>query len=125
MISDTTNNFVIYAKNNTQATGHPFWSILGGYVDDHSTESSVCADDDYSDSCSTKSVCDFTLEYSDLDALTTAKTNGAFPDVCTDYYALGALGTMLDGAMTDYAGANSGYDGVFGDYVSSMIPFTG
>lgn len=118
MVSDTDSDFVIYAANNTQSIGHPFWSLLGGYLDDFDTETSVCDDDDTSAACSTNIVCDYELEYSDLEALDTAKSSGAFPDICTGYYALGVLGSMLDDALVNYTAANEGYDSVFGDYVS-------
>lgn len=119
MVSDTDTDFVIFAKNNTQSIGHPFWSILGGYLDDFDTETSVvCDDDDMSAACSTDIVCDYDLEYTDLDALDAARSSGAFPVICTGYYALGVLGSMLDDALVNYTAANDGYDGVFGDYVS-------
>jgi len=116
MLSDTNTDTIIYAKNNTQATIHPFWSILGAYADDLGTESTTCGDDDTSAECNTVETCDFTLQFNTLDALSAA--TGTFPDICTEYYTLGTFGSMLDGAIANYTDANNGYDGVFNDYVS-------
>ncbi|KAE9377716.1 glycoside hydrolase family 55 protein [Stipitochalara longipes BDJ] len=123
MVSDTNTNTTIYAKNNTQAIGHPFWSIFGAYADDQATEPGTCADNDTSPACISSETCDFTLEFADLDAIAAAA--GTFPDLCTGYYTLGAFSNMLDAAMANYTDANDGYDGVFGDYVKftkNMIP---
>ncbi|KAI9742739.1 MAG: hypothetical protein M1818_003468 [Claussenomyces sp. TS43310] len=116
MLSDTATGTIIYAANNTQAIAHPFWSILGAYLDDYATEPSTCDDDDESVSCQTVPVCDTTLNFDTLADLSAA--SGSFPDICTDYYALGVLGSMLDSAMANYSVANAGYDSVFGDYVT-------
>jgi glucan 1,3-beta-glucosidase len=122
MISDTETGTIVYAKNNTQATIHPFWSILGAYADDEGTESSSCPDDDDSPECNTTPTCDFTLDFDTLDDLSAA--TGTFPDICTEYYALGALSNMLQSALDNYTSADDGYDGVFGDYVSPSILFS-
>ncbi|KUJ15980.1 pectin lyase-like protein [Mollisia scopiformis] len=123
MLSDTNTDTIIYAKNNTQANIHPFWSVLGAYADDFATEPSTCADNDTSAACDTAETCDFTLEFDTLDELSAA--TGTFPQICTEYYALGTLGFLLDAAIDNYTAADDGYDGVFGDYVTftkQMIP---
>ena len=116
MLSDTATNSIIYAADNTQAIGHPFWSILGAYLDDSSTEVISCDDDDDSDACAAQPDCDLTLRFTTLEQLAAAK--GSFPDSCNGYYALFVLGTMLDSALVDYAATNKGYDSLFKDYVT-------
>lgn len=123
MLSDTSTGDVIYAANNTQAIAHPFWSILGAYLDDYAVVDTTCDDDDTSAECYVAPTCDFNLSFDTLDALSAA--SGSFPNICTDYYALSVLGTMLDGALTEYASANDGYDTVFGyyvEYTKDMVP---
>ena len=113
----------IYAKNNTQAIAHPFWSILGGYLDDYDVEQTTCSDDNTSPTCFTTPTCDYTLNFATMDALSAAA--GSFPEICKGFYALGVLGKMLDGAMANYTAANDGYDTVFGAYVEytkAMVP---
>jgi hypothetical protein len=107
--------------NKTQAIGHPFWSILWAYVNDFDTESSTCADDDVSTECNTVPVWDFTLTFDALDELSAA--SGTFPSICTNYYALGTLASMLDSVLANYSAANSGYDSVFGDYLGVLSFF--
>jgi glucan 1,3-beta-glucosidase len=123
MLSDTATDTIIYAANNTQSIGHPFWSILGAYLDDYSTEITSCDDDDETADCETEPDCDVTLSFDTMDAL--AAVAGSFPDICTDYYALGVLGSLLDAALAKYSAANDGYDSVFGnyvDYTKEMVP---
>lgn len=48
MISDTEDETVIYAKNNTQAITHPFWSALAAYLDDYLPVDQSCDVDDTS-----------------------------------------------------------------------------
>lgn len=119
MLSDTDTGTIIYAKNNTHAIAHPFWSILGAYADSYSTDSSSCSDNDTSSDCNTIPLCDFTLEFATLDDL--AAASGTFPDICTEFYMLGTFGTMLAAAVDSYTSADDGYDGVFGDYVSTIL----
>lgn len=123
MVSDTENDAVIYAKNNTQTTTHPFWSALAGYLDDYLPENESCDDDDTSPACQTQSICDNTLSFSTVDDLKAAE--GSYPDVCTPFYALKALNGTLDQAMNNYTSVDSGYDQVFGyyqEYVKDIIP---
>jgi glucan 1,3-beta-glucosidase len=116
MVSDTDSGTIVYAAENTQATIHPFWSILAAYSDDSSTESSSCDDDDTSPECMTAPVCDYTQVFRSFQSL--ANYPGPMPQECVEYNVLVVLQYMLDQALTDYATANDGYDGVFGDYVS-------
>lgn len=118
MISDTNTGTIVYAKNNTQATAHPFWSIFGSYADDFATESTTCSDNDTSAECNTAQTCDFTLDFDSIDSLWSSAQSGSFPGVCAQYYALGALGNTLDAAINNYTAADDGYDDLFGDYVS-------
>jgi glucan 1,3-beta-glucosidase len=123
MLSDTATDAIIYAANNTQSIGHPFWSILGAYLDDCSIEITSCDDDDETAGCDTEPDCDVTFSFDAMDALAAAA--GSFPDICTDYYALGVLCSLLDAAFANYSAANAGYDSVFGDYVDytkEMVP---
>ena len=82
MISDTNTGTIVYAKNNTQATAHPFWSILGSYADDFATESTTCPDNDTSAECNTAQTCDFTLDFDSIDSLWSSAQSGSFPEVC-------------------------------------------
>ncbi len=123
MISNTFSNGVVLAKNNTQAIGHPFWSALAGYLDDYLPEGLSCPDDSTDPVCMVQSSCDLTLTFPTLDSL--QKATGSFPDQCTDYYALNTLYLILEASLNNYTAANSGYDAVFGDYVSytqEMVP---
>ncbi len=56
----------------------------------------------------TAPVCDRTLSYATLEDLSAAA--GSYPDICTDYYALGTLNSLLDAALVNYTAANAGYD---------------
>ncbi|KAK6075617.1 LysM domain-containing protein [Seiridium cupressi] len=123
MLSDTFTGTVIYAANNTQASEHPFWSILGAYLDSYGTEAAFCLDDDTDPECFVKPVCDLTLNYATLDDLQAAA--GSWPDSCMDYYALGTLNSLLSHALDDYTSADDGYDSVWNYYVESvkdMVP---
>jgi glucan 1,3-beta-glucosidase len=123
MISNTYSNEVILAKNNTQAIGHPFWSALAGYLDDYAPEGLSCTDDSTDPVCMVESSCDLTRTFPTLDGL--QKAAGSFPDQCTNYYALNTLYSILEGSLANYTAVNSGYDDVFGDYVSytkEMVP---
>lgn len=90
------------------AAAHPYWSILGAYLDDYATQPSFCDDDDTSAECQVAPDCDYTLSFSSIDDLDAA--SGDFPDECTEYYMLGVLNEMLASAMDDYTSANDGYD---------------
>ena len=121
MISNTETGTIVYAKNNTQATGHPFWSALGAYTDDSRTDTiRSCGDDDVSPSCITTPDCDWNLEFADLDKIDAA----GLSDRCKPYYILGALDNMLGTTLDSYAGVDDGYDGLFPDYVRApkLIP---
>lgn len=123
MISDTYTGASIYASNNTQAIAHPFWSALGAYMDDYLPLDQTCPDDDISAACIVETVCDNTKTFTTLDALQAAA--GTFPNICTDYYALGVLSSTLNQGLANYSSVNSGYDSLFDDYVQytkEMIP---
>jgi glucan 1,3-beta-glucosidase len=123
MISNTYTDNSIYAKDNTQATSHPFWSSLGAYMDSTDPEIETCSDEDLSDECRWDNECDFTLSFATLDALQAA--SGSMPDICLPYYALGLLQSNLTQSLSDYESVNDGYDDVFddyADYVKDMIP---
>jgi hypothetical protein len=38
MVSNTDTSEIVYAANNTQAIGHPYWSSLAGYLEDHTAD---------------------------------------------------------------------------------------
>ncbi|RDW56742.1 pectin lyase fold factor [Coleophoma cylindrospora] len=123
MISNTYTNETILAKNNTQAIAHPFWSALGGYLDDYAPKVLSCAWNDTRAACEMEFNCDLTLTFDSVSSLQQAL--GSFPDQCVDYYMLNTLYTILEGSMTNYTAANAGYDSVFGDYVTytkEMVP---
>ncbi|SPQ22989.1 a8ef266c-8802-41e8-87ee-6caa1a908fce [Thermothielavioides terrestris] len=122
-ISDTDSNNTIYAKDNTQAIAHPFWSALAGYVDDYILLDQTCDDDDISDACMVPTVCDYTKTFATLDDLQAA--GGSYPDICTGYYALGVLSNTLNQGLANYTAVNDGYGDVFGEYVKytkEMVP---
>ena len=123
MISNTENDAVIYAKNNTQADAHPFWSALAGYLDDYNPLDQSCPDNDTSSECMTNPLCDNTKTFATLDDLQAAA--GTFPAICTDYYALGILRSTLSESLANYTNVDNGYDAVFGyyvEYVKDIIP---
>ena len=125
MVSDTDSGTIIYATNNTQAIAHPFWSILREYLDNFSVEPSNCDNNDTSAACNTEPVCNLALSFDTLNDLVAASRT--FPDLCTDYYTLDVLGTMLNSTLVNYTAANTGYDSVFGQYVTytkEMVPQT-
>jgi len=120
MLSDVAQKVAIFAKNNTQATGHPFWSTLGGYLDSSQTilpeesDFSTCDDEDTSPDCYKAIVCDKTRRFADMGALESAQSS--IDSTCIPYYALGVLDEQLHAGMAAYDAANSGYDEVFDDY---------
>ncbi|KAI1295256.1 exo-1,3-beta-D-glucanase [Xylaria venustula] len=118
MLSDTDTGDVIYAANNTQATAHPFWSILGSYLDDSSTEPHFCDDDDTDPSCFVTPTCDYSLSYATMDDLEAA--SGSWPSECFDFYMLGTLNFLLSDALNNYTSANDGYDALWKYYVDSV-----
>ncbi|UKZ82498.1 hypothetical protein TrVFT333_010287 [Trichoderma virens FT-333] len=117
MISDYSGDAIL-AKPNTQASGHPFWSALAGYLDSSSPEIWNCDWNDTSPDCQSTSLCDLTVHYQTVADLSAAQ--GSFPDQCMDNYALDTLGSVLNDTMNNYTQANDGYDDVFGDYQSYM-----
>ncbi|GAO17591.1 hypothetical protein UVI_02050750 [Ustilaginoidea virens] len=123
MISNTLTNDSIYAKENTQAIAHPFWSALASYTDDATQRDISCDDDDTSPACMTETICDKTKSFATMDQLAAAK--GTFADVCADYYAIKTLQSTLRSSLDTYKSVNKGYDEVFGkyqEYVKEMIP---
>ncbi|PSK38025.1 hypothetical protein B9Z65_1216 [Elsinoe australis] len=123
MLSNIANGLVVYAKNNTQTASHPFWSVLGGYLDDSANNQVLeCDDDDISDACSATAPCDYTKSFATLDDL--ANAADSFRSVCADYYALGTLQTTLQASVDTYNDVNNGYDKVFGDYVDYVTAST-
>jgi hypothetical protein len=72
MISNTDSGDNIYAKNNTQSNGHPFWSALAVYRDDSEPEILLCDDDDTSSECLMQNPCDLTRTFANMDALAAA-----------------------------------------------------
>lgn len=125
MISNIDTGDVIYAANNTQTTGHPFWSALGAYLDDYedTTSGVTCDDDDTSAECQTKSLCDRTISFATVAAVQAAIST--FDTSCTDFYVLGALYNTLNADLANYTAVDDGYDAVFGDYVTytkELIP---
>ncbi|KAK2616718.1 hypothetical protein QQS21_000330 [Conoideocrella luteorostrata] len=115
MISNTYSGESIYAKENTQATAHPFWSALASYSLDYVQMDQSCPDDDTSEACRVQTMCDKTRRFVSLEEL--AAASGSFPDSCNGYYALGVLESILGTSTKKYAAANDGYDDVFGKYV--------
>jgi len=123
MVSNTDTGEIVYAANNTQAIGHPYWSALAGYLEDYTADFQDCDEDDPDPRCVDQTQCDQTLTFATLDLLAAAV--GTFPNICTDYYALGVLQSELKSAVANYSSVNKGYDAVFGDYKSyvvSMVP---
>ncbi|KAJ4361597.1 hypothetical protein N0V95_001758 [Ascochyta clinopodiicola] len=113
----------ILAKPNTQASGHPFWSALAGYLDSSTSVILSCTDDDTSARCATKSKCDLTKRYATMADLNA--DSGNFPNQCMNYYAIDTLGTVLRNAMINYNNVDSGYDKVFGyyqKYMKELVP---
>ncbi len=123
MISDVSEDNIIYAVNNTQASGHPFWSALAAYTDSGSVHTPFCDDDDDSDECATVWDCDLTRSYANIDDLNAALTS--YPDQCMPYYAIDTLHTVISDSMTNYTVANDDYDKYFGyyrEYVRDLVP---
>lgn len=90
------------------ASAHPFWSVLGAYLDEYSTEPHFCSDDDTTAACFEGSKCDYTLSYNTLEELDAA--SGSWPAECLSYYMLGTLNNLLSGALDNYTSVNDGYD---------------
>ena len=123
MVSNTVTGDAVLAGPNTQAVGHPFWSALASFVGAIAPYDVSCDDDDTSPECAASQSCEVTSPYATLDALRDAE--GTYPQLCTDYYALGALGKTLTTGLANYSVVNQGYDDVFGYYVKytkNMIP---
>ncbi|CAM6003086.1 unnamed protein product [Sphagnum balticum] len=114
MLSDTNTDTIIYAKNNTQATIHPFWSILGAYADDLGTESTTCGDDDTSAECNTVETCDFTLNSIPSMHSPRQPVNSLIfaPSITRSAHLVACWMEPI----ANYTDANNGYDGVFNDY---------
>lgn len=117
MVSDTYLNTSILATNNTQIDSHPFWSALAAYANDSSPGEDECDDESTESWCMIDSYCDYTLQFSNLTAITTAKIFGTINPICSSDYSLQVLSDMLDTEVANYTLVNDGYDGVFGDYV--------
>ncbi|KAH7009350.1 uncharacterized protein B0I36DRAFT_370307 [Microdochium trichocladiopsis] len=108
----------ILTKPNTQATAHPFWSSLGGYLASTQSRLLSCIDEDIKPECLAVTACDLTKTYANMADLDAAA--GSFPNQCINYYAPNTLRTTLNGEMTKYNDVNSGYDDVFGYCQSAM-----
>jgi glucan 1,3-beta-glucosidase len=122
MLSVPGEDLVIYAKDNTQARSHPFWSILAGYLDDGANNQILeCTDDDTSDACNATPLCDYSATYDTLDAVLAA--SGSFSPACADLYALRALQTMLQVSVDQFASTDNGYDDAYGYYVEAVKAF--
>lgn len=64
--------------------------------------------------------CDHTLQFSNLTAITAAKSFGTINPICSSDYSLQVLSDMLDTEVANYTLVNDGYDGVFSDYVDCI-----
>ncbi|RFU28181.1 hypothetical protein B7463_g8175, partial [Scytalidium lignicola] len=122
MVSDTYYNTSIFAANNTQLDSHPFWSALAAYANDASSDEDECDDESTESWCMIDTYCDYTIQFSSLEAINASDLAGLTDPVCSSYYTLQVLSDMLDTEVTNYTKVNSGYDGVFGDYVKEMVP---
>jgi glucan 1,3-beta-glucosidase len=119
MLSAPEDDLVIYAKDNTQAHSHPFWSMLAGYLDDGADDEVLeCNDDDDSPACNGTPLCDFSQDFATLDEVQAA--SGSFSPACTDYYTIRALENMLQDTIGQFASADNGYDALYGYYVESV-----
>jgi glucan 1,3-beta-glucosidase len=122
MISAPNDDLVIYAKDNTQARGHPFWSMLAGYLDDGINDQILeCTDDDISEVCIGTPKCDLSRTFDTLDAV--KAVSGSFAPGCADLYSIRALQSMLQASVDQFVSANSGYDAVYGYYVEAVNGF--
>lgn len=90
------------------AIAHPFWSVLGAYLDDYTTEPSFCDDNDTDPACYTTAPCDYSLSYATLDDLDAASSS--WPADCMSYYMLGTLSSLLTDALNNYTTVDDGYD---------------
>lgn len=105
---------LVMAHENTQATAHPFWSLLGAYTSDQSLGS--CDDDPSQAGCYLPPPCDWSLTFPDLDALNAAAAS--FPPACVDYYTISTLLSILQNDVLNYTNnINPGYDQVYQYYV--------
>lgn len=123
MISNTDDNNIILAANNTQAVGHPYWSALAAYLDDYAQPILSCDDDSTDPACQASWKCDLTQQYATIDELNGAL--GSYPDQCMPYYAMGTLYTTLNASLANYTEANQNYDKYFKyyeEYVREMVP---
>ncbi|GLA11528.1 hypothetical protein AnigIFM62618_005494 [Aspergillus niger] len=114
---------IIYAANNTQAIGHPYWSALAAYLDDYEQPIWSCADNSTDPACQSTWKCDLTQQYATIDDLNGAL--GSYPDQCMPYYAMGTLYTTLNASLANYTETNENYDKYFGyykQYVREMVP---
>lgn len=123
MVSNPDSGDNIYAKNNTQANSHPFWSALAVYGDDYAPDILLCDDDDTSPGCLIQDPCDMTRTFADMDALAAAA--GSYDASCAPIYALNVLSDSLDSNLAAYNDVNNGYDGVFGDYADYVKDMVG
>ncbi|PYH91880.1 hypothetical protein BO71DRAFT_442889 [Aspergillus ellipticus CBS 707.79] len=125
MISNTEDNNIILAKNNTQAIAHPYWSALAAYLDDYQQPILSCDDDSTDPACQASWKCDLTQQYATVDDLNGAL--GSYPDQCMPYYAMGTLYTTLNATLANYTATNHDYDKYFKyyqQYVHDMAPDT-
>ncbi|KAK4860839.1 hypothetical protein LT330_004570 [Penicillium expansum] len=123
MISNTDDNNIILAANNTQAVGHPYWSALAAYLDDYAQPIFSCDDDSTDPACLASWKCDLTQQYATIDELNGAL--GSYPDQCMPYYAMGTLYTTLNASLANYTDANQNYNKYFKyyqEYVRDMVP---
>ncbi|KAJ5211430.1 exo-1-3-beta-D-glucanase [Penicillium cinerascens] len=123
MISNTADNDIILAKDNTQGLRHPFWSALAGYLDDYQPQILSCPDNSIDPACLSTWKCDLSQTYTTVDSLNVAASD--YPNQCMPYYALGTLYYTLNNTMANYTSTNVDYDKYFGyyqEYVRDMVP---
>ncbi|PWY88961.1 exo-1,3-beta-D-glucanase [Aspergillus heteromorphus CBS 117.55] len=123
MISNTAENDIILAKNNTQAMAHPYWSALAAYLDDYEQEVLSCPVNSTEAACLSTWKCDLSKTYATVEDLNSAASD--YPDQCMPYYALGTLFYTLNTTMYNYTAANKDYDKYFKyyqQYVREMVP---
>lgn len=123
MISNLEADDIVYAINNTQAFGHPYWSAVAAYIDDAGQKSYTCDDDDTSTACALSWACDLSQSYATVDDLDSAVST--YPEQCMPYYVVDTLYNILTASMDNYTVANEDYDKYFGyyqEYVRDMVP---
>ncbi|KAK8044972.1 exo-1-3-beta-D-glucanase [Apiospora rasikravindrae] len=137
---------LITITTQTAATAHPFWSVLGAYLDSYDSDGAACDDDNPDPACYANIKCDYSLRYDTFEALEAASSS--WPATCMDYYALGVLNAMLGKALSDFKEIDNGYDvrsppiskyinrrslifspwqdvfGTYSEYVKQMVPNT-